>query len=683
MIVAIQRERALSLAFLGGGRRDNKQLLAQRALVDAALAKAREVWSDQGSEDPDQGAIQQASVALDSLVQGREAVDAGKVDLVNAARLYNQIIGVTHLAFSAFDDISNPEAAAETRSAVALARAAEFLAQEDAIIGGVLAAGGFTPAAYVELVQVIGIQRFQFAQVIPQLPASARTAYQKITSDAAYRVVVAAEDSVLSMKSPADHLPPEIAAWREAFPAVGLSISAFYAEQQARTVAAYDPLARTAIVKVAATGGIGLMAIVITILLSIHVGQSLIGRLARLRNEVIELAEHQLPTTVTRLRHGETVDVAAEVPQLDFGNDEIGEVGMAFNAVRHTAVASAVEEARMREGMSKVFLNIAHRSQSLLHRQLAALDAMERRTTKPTELQELFRIDHMAARMRRHAEDLVLLAGSAPTRRWRKPAPVIDLLRGAVSEVEGYERVRIDTTAEAAVHGRCVVDLVHLLAELIENATSFSPPHTPVRLTGQRVPNGYVIEVEDRGVGLAADVIATANQRLANPPAFDPANSTQLGLFVVSKLAKRHAIRVVLQPSPYGGLTAVVFLPSDLVVDPAAEAADAASGLVGQGSSEPSQATASGYQDDADDDLPRRVRQTNLSPHLMKATTEEDRSLIPRSPADVRSRMSRLQAGTLRGRAQASGDAGPGWNGATLGMPTQRRPDQAEGEDAS
>lgn len=679
MIVAIQRERALSLAFIGGGRRDNKQLLAQRSLLDATLTKTRKIWLDQGETIQNLQAIQQATIALGSITQVREAVDGGKVDLVQTIRLYNQIIGTTHAAFGAFDDISNSQAAAETRSAVALAIAAEFLAQEDAMIGGVLAAGRFTPESYVELVQSIGIQRLLFTQAIPQLPSSARTEYKKIISSDAYRKVIAAEDSLLAMKSPTDRLPQEVAAWPEAFPSVGLAISNFYAEQQARTVAAYDPLARTALMKVAATGGIGLVAIILTILLSIRVGQSLIGRLARLRNEVIELAEHQLPTTVARLRHGETVDVAAEVPQLDFGNDEIGEVGMAFNAVRHTAIASAVEEARMREGMSKVFLNIAHRSQSLLHRQLAALDAMERRTTKPTELQDLFRIDHMAARMRRHAEDLVILAGSAPTRRWRKPAPVIDLLRGAVSEVEGYERVRIDTTAEAAIHGRGVVDVVHLLAELIENATSFSPPHTPVRLTGQRVPNGYEIEVEDRGVGMTAAAITAANQRLANSPAFDPGNSTRLGLFVVSKLAKRHDIRVVLQPSPYGGLTAVVFLPNDLVVDATAEVTEA----TGPGPDERGEVTSNGYRDDVADNLPRRIRQTNLSPHLRRATTGEDRSVTPRSPADVRSRMSRLQAGTLRGRAQASADAEPGWNGATLGIPAQRRPDQAEGEDAS
>ena len=149
-----------------------------------------------------------------------------------------------------------------------------------------------------------------------------------------------------------------------------------------------------------------------------------------------------------------------------------------------------------------MFLNIARRSQTLLHRQLALLDAMERRTTDPDDLEELFRIDHLATRMRRHAEDLVILAGSTPGRGWRNPVPIADVLRAAASEVEEYARINVTGLPDLALAGRAVSDVVHLLAELLENATIFSPPDTQVTLAGQVVPNGFAIEIEDRGLGM-------------------------------------------------------------------------------------------------------------------------------------------------------------------------------------
>jgi signal transduction histidine kinase len=326
------------------------------------------------------------------------------------------------------------------------------------------------------------------------------------------------------------------------------------------------PVAVGILVRLALAGVVGLIAVIVAIYISLRVGRGFIRRLGGLRAAALELAGERLPAVVTRLRRGEQVDVAREAPPLEFGDDELGQVGQAFGEVQRTAVASAVDEATLRRGLSEVFLNIARRSQTLLHRQLALLDRMERRTTDPDELADLFRIDHMATRMRRHAEDLVVLAGAAPGRGWRVPVPMIDVLRGAVSEVEDYPRVSIMAVEPAAVVGRAVGDVIHLLAELIENATSFSPPHTRVHIAGQVVPNGYAIEIEDRGLGMLPEAIEDANRRLADPPDFDPANSARLGLFVVAQLAHRHNVRTQLRPSPYGGVTAVALLPGPLVV---------------------------------------------------------------------------------------------------------------------
>jgi signal transduction histidine kinase len=261
------------------------------------------------------------------------------------------------------------------------------------------------------------------------------------------------------------------------------------------------------------------------------------------------------------------VDVETEAPRLDYSGDEVGQVGQALNTLQRAAVEAAVRQARMRRGVSEVFVNLARRSQVLLHRQLTLLDDMERRTEEPQELADLFRLDHMTTRMRRHAEGLVILSGAVPSRQWRNPVQLMDVVRAAVAEVEDYERVEVRRLARVAVAGPAVADVTHLVAELIENATVFSPPHTMVQVHGETVANGFALEIDDRGLGLTPDAMLEANLRLAETPEFELSDTDRLGLFVVSRLAQRQGVRVSLKPSPYGGTTAVVLIPSNLLTD--------------------------------------------------------------------------------------------------------------------
>ncbi|GHF50555.1 hypothetical protein GCM10010359_61150 [Streptomyces morookaense] len=268
-----------------------------------------------------------------------------------------------------------------------------------------------------------------------------------------------------------------------------------------------------------------------------------------------------------RLAAGETVDVETEAPRLEYGSDELGQVGQALNTLQRAAVEAAVKQADMRRGVSDVFVNLARRSQVLLHRQLTLLDTMERRTEDTDELADLFRLDHLTTRMRRHAEGLVILSGAAPARQWRKPVRLMDVVRAAVAEVEAYERIDVRRLPRLAVDGPAVGDLTHLLAELLENATVFSPPHTAVQVVGERVSNGFTLEIHDRGLGMTADAMLEANLKLAETPEFELSDTDRLGLFVVSRLAQRQGVRVSLQTSPYGGTTAVVFIPSALLTE--------------------------------------------------------------------------------------------------------------------
>jgi hypothetical protein len=235
--------------------------------------------------------------------------------------------------------------------------------------------------------------------------------------------------------------------------------------------------------------------------------------------------------------------------------------------VQQTAIQAAVDEARLRRGISDMFRNLAGRSQSLLHRQLTLLDGMERRATEPEELEDLFRIDHLTTRMRRHAEGLIILSGESPARGWRKPVPLVDVLRAAVAEVEDYTRIQVIAKTRAALAGPAVSDVIHLIAELAENATLFSPPNTPVRIQGDVVGFGFAIEVEDRGLGMSAERLAEINANLADPPQFDLSGSDRLGLFIAGQLAKRHEIRLHLRESVYGGTVAIVLIPQALVVN--------------------------------------------------------------------------------------------------------------------
>jgi signal transduction histidine kinase len=313
-------------------------------------------------------------------------------------------------------------------------------------------------------------------------------------------------------------------------------------------------------------GGLGLMAVVVSVLLMLWFGRRLARELASLHDSARRVAEDRLPSVVERLRNGDEVDVAADTPPPGTGKiTEIAQVAEAFAKVQRTAVEAAIGQADLRKGVNQVFLNLSLRNQSLLHRQLGLLDTMERAASDPAALDDLFRLDHLTTRMRRHAESLIILSGSTPGRGWRDPVAAVDVLRAAIAEIEDYVRVDVVSESRDAIVGPAVNDVIHLIAELVENATAFSPPNTQVEVKADAVGSGFAVEIEDRGLGLAADEMAEFNERLASPPEFDLASTDQLGLFVVGHLAARHGIRVSLHGSPYGGTRAIVLIPLAII----------------------------------------------------------------------------------------------------------------------
>jgi signal transduction histidine kinase len=313
--------------------------------------------------------------------------------------------------------------------------------------------------------------------------------------------------------------------------------------------------------------GVGVAIVVAAVVMMGLFARRLSQDITDLEATARQLAEERMPELVERLRRGEQGVVPEEItPQLRTKTAEVARAEAAMASLQHTAAAAAAGEAGLRNGIGQVFVSLARRNQSLLQRQLRLIDALEQKASDPATLADLFPLDHLTTRMRRHAEGLIILSGAAPGRSWSEPVPVIDVIRGAVAEVEDYKRVTVLTMAEDAVAGLAAADMIHLLAELIENATLSSPSGTRVEVRAERVANGFTIEIDDRGLGIEASQLQTINRQLADPPDFDLANADQLGLFVVGKLAARHGVRVALRPSPYGGTTAVVLMPNSIVV---------------------------------------------------------------------------------------------------------------------
>ncbi|MEV5958134.1 sensor histidine kinase [Streptomyces sp. NPDC051987] len=626
---------------------------------------------------------------------------------------YTRTIASAFAVDGALTGVQADDMGSDARVLLEFSRADEALAQEDAVLGGARRAGRLDGARLRLFTGAVGTRRALTDTAVGDLPGTQRTAWHRLAGGDDYTALSAAEDRILASAPGAKALGavPE-ATWDTAHARVLDGMRTIEADTARAVAGRTDPVARGLFTPAGAAVLLGLLAVAASLVISVRIGRGLVVELVSLRNGALEIARRKLPEAMRRLRAGEEIDVRAEAPAGPPAEDETGQVAEALATVHRAALRAAVERAELASGISGVFVNLARRSQILVHRQLSLLDSMERRSDDPGELSDLFRLDHLTTRMRRHAESLIILSGAAPGRAWRMPVSLTDVVRAAVSEVEDYARVEVRQLPEAAVIGAAVADLTHLLAELVENAAQFSPPHTRVRVTGEPVGNGYALEVEDRGLGMGPETLAEANRRIEQSEALDLFDSDRLGLFVVSRLAARHGIRVHLRTSPYGGTTAVVLLPKALlhggpadragrppthpeqapahaeqapsrayprVADavlpepapagrPALAATSAATRPAPEPAPEPAPPGVTTLRphrpphgsEPSDDDLPRRVRQANLAPQLRDPRAEEpvpDRGRDERTPELVRDRMAAYRDGWVRGGGRQPGRA--------------------------
>lgn len=635
LLVALQNERAASLRYVGADRPSKQDELAElREQTDQALSAYRTYAARadvrRAAKPETKRWTAEALRRLETLDNVRRAVDARRVGVVSSLQAYGDVMmPLARIPGSMSDGVGVPQIAKEANTLGAMLVAREMLDREYAMMSGALADGELSTAEYTTFVEMVGAARYVYGQVVPDMRPEDQERYRQITTSPEYSTVRSLEDRVIAYGGSAPEAPIEVDEWDRATSAVMAELTAMGKASGQGTIDRTMPIILGILARLVLAGVLGLVAVVLSVVLSVRIGRSIISELTGLRRAAQELATDRLPRAVDRLRRGdpaEKVEAESALELPEFGTEEVAQVGEAFTAVQRTALNEAVNEAKTRAGIRQLFVNIARRNQTLLNRQLKMLDQMQRRTEDPDVLEDLFRLDHLSTRMQRHAEGLIILSGNAPGRTWRQPVPLVDVIRAALAEVEGYDRVDVIPMGprDALLTGPAVASVVHLLAELIENASVYSPPHTDVRVFGELVANGYVVEIEDRGLGMSADALAAANERLVEPPEFDLAESSRLGLFIVGRLAARHQISVSLRESPYGGTTAIVLLPRHLIVTGADSAAERAGDhtqpdAAGRGAGASDGASAGTPVEPAavsvgDNGLPRRVRPSTGQP---------------------------------------------------------------------
>jgi signal transduction histidine kinase len=774
--ISLFAERRISELYVADPQAAAAPLAAARGQVDATLAQVAPTMREQSRLRPEMfGSIDQALQAFQAnLPQQRRLVDARRSGLLDVSRFYNamSLEVETSMVFVAR---AQPVTGAGVEQSVVInyIRGNDALEEADTLALASFLGDGLSPQEYALFSNRLGEARQRYAEVSPLLRPGEQGQFQAVLNGPNARKLFAIHDQVLqagpvrpgadrdardddekgrgrdSDRDEADDaparrpLPMDPAAWNAA---TGKLIGDLTQPsiQHVQYAASLSGVEGDRQVRQWTVVGVALFILGVAVfLLTTRESSRLVRRLRRLRSETLALSQERLPSIVGRLRSGRPVDLDVELPPLRYGTDEIGQVAAAFEEAQRTAVAAAAREAETRAGLRTVFLDIAHRSQSLVHRQLDVLEQAERAQEDPDQLALLFQLDHLSTRARRNAENLIILGGGQAGRQWRIPVPLMEVARSAISEAENYIRVQVTTLPEVFVKGGAVGDVIHLLAELVDNATRFSPPMSRIEVRGNQAGRGVVVEVEDQGIGIDDDLLEELNKVLHDPPDFQVmalAEEPRLGLFVVAQLAARHGIRVTLTPSPaYGGTRVVVLLPNEIVSQdgtdtgelPVVEAPDrsprhlmpgqsgdvpgvptveqlttapdlyvdprdlrpsapapetgapvngtgaaptpAPGGVPAGGPTPPAGLRSVGTpsvvpdadQDDGEDDgeddgdrpsLPRRARQTHLSPRLrddpetgLTASTAAATPEIP-DPEEARDRMSALQRGTMRGR---------------------------------
>jgi signal transduction histidine kinase len=584
LVQALQNERAAATMLLTAPKPEQDSDLVKYKALFAATTQAAQSYAQRrntlsglpGGYQINLAAIADGLRSLDGLRQQVASIDTTK--LKEAIDQYGFIISDLVLLRDASAQLSgDANLSFDMRAGAALANIKEQLSQERVTVLQILRGRAVTPQLQADfLTERAGQQISQREFSTVATPAQYDLFHKTFTGpnvDALQRI-----EQAITVQQPGVGLPqgiPGVDQWEQVV--VGDDNLLRQVESAVDRGNLADANALHSRVQRQVLAGVGLLLVLILVVLVVAwmVARSMNRSLSELRHGALAIAHHGLPQAVARLRDPalstqmSPQQVAHQIaePLPIRSRDEFGQVTEAFNAVHLEAVRTAAEQAQLRASVSTMFVNLARRSQILVDRLIGHLDRLERGEEDPDRLAELFQLDHLATRMRRNDENLLVLAGADSTRVQREPAALIDVLRAAQSEVEHYTRIEfgvIDRDIEVGSHA--VNDLVHLVAELFDNATAFSPPDSSVIVEARRVGDRAVLYVEDHGIGMSSEQLAELNERLATPPQVDVAVSRMMGLVVVARLADRHGVKVELRPAADRGTIADVLLPTTALI---------------------------------------------------------------------------------------------------------------------
>ncbi|WBB77536.1 nitrate- and nitrite sensing domain-containing protein [Micromonospora sp. WMMD882] len=582
LVDSLQDERAAAVLLLGANNQTREQYNKAYTEVHKRVDAARGPYLSQRGSLDDLPAnfdkvLDRIDQSLADLPGTRSQVFNSRLPLTDAARSYEGLINdLLDVRDSASQLAGNTDLSERMRAAAATARAKEFLSVRRVVVHRALIQGSMTPVLRTDYIatgtgQQQALQSFQ--SVANQTESEL---YQQTVAGSDQRQLENYLGWINGNSSESMAGAPFGAnEWDAATVANAKLIRTVEERLDGDVVGLAGQLRSDVQRRVFLETGLLLSMLLLAIFFAYLVARSMARSLRDLRHGALSIAEHGLPQAVSRLRDPK---VTGQLTPIQLANqiaeplpvrsrDEFGQVTEAFNAVHLEAVRTAAEQAALRASVATMFVNLARRSQILVDRLIGHLDRLERGEEDPDRLAELFQLDHLATRMRRNDENLLVLAGADSTRVQREPAALIDVLRAAQSEVEHYTRIEfgvIDRDLEVAAHA--VNDLVHLVAELFDNATAFSPPDSQVMVEARRVGDRASLYVEDRGIGISVDQLADLNDRLATPPQVDVAVSRMMGLVVVARLASRHGVKVELRPGTERGTVADVTLPTSVLV---------------------------------------------------------------------------------------------------------------------
>ncbi|MET8119249.1 nitrate- and nitrite sensing domain-containing protein [Micromonospora sp. NPDC005189] len=586
LVDSLQDERTAAVLLLGA---DGTQPTAQ--YQEAYNRVNSRVDQDTGPYRQQRAEIEDLPSSLNGLLDGidqnlkdlpgiRSQVFNGKLALTETIQQYEGLISdLLAIRDSATQLAGDNDLSDRMRAAAAVAREKEFLAARRVVVHRALGVKGgkrLTPALRTDYI-ASGTGQDQALQSFKAVATPDDAKFHDQTVAGGDRREAANYTGWIDGNTTGDmrDAPFKPDQWEAAMTANAKLIRTVETKLDADVVAEADNVRSDVQRQVFLETGLLLSMLLLAILFAYLVARSMARSLRELRQGALSVAQYGLPQAVARLRDPQVVGQLSPVqlanqiaePLPVRSKDEFGQVTEAFNAVHLEAVRTAAEQAALRASVATMFVNLARRSQILVDRLIGHLDRLERGEEDPDRLAELFQLDHLATRMRRNDENLLVLAGADSTRVQREPAALIDVLRAAQSEVEHYTRIEfgvIDRDIEVSAHA--VNDLVHLIAELFDNATAFSPPDSQVMVEARRVGDRSSLYVEDRGIGISAEQLHDLNERLATPPQVDVAVSRMMGLVVVARLASRHGVRVELRPGVDRGTVADVTLPTSVLV---------------------------------------------------------------------------------------------------------------------